>query len=116
MCSLAEQLMHELQRHRSGERGIADAARSFIQAIEHAVDAPKGDRRKIAASVFRLDVLLLDRLDEFQQQSGQRDVSPAIGQAASVRALLPELVRQIARIEAGQCVAVLSFQFVFTGK
>lgn len=106
--------MHALQRHRSGERGIAEVAGAFLQAIENAVNAPGEDRRRIASSVFRLDALLLDRLDELQRQPERRDGPLLIGRSASVetgrfvQALLPEVVRHIARIEAGQCVAVLS--------
>jgi hypothetical protein len=105
-------LMHELQRYRSGKVGIAEAAHSFVQAIEDTVDVPKGERRRTAASVYRLDLQLLDKLDSLRRHSEHR-TDPLNAEADSsiaqrtVQKILPEVIRQIARIEAGYTVPVL---------
>jgi gamma-glutamylcyclotransferase (GGCT)/AIG2-like uncharacterized protein YtfP len=105
-------LMHELQRYRSGKVGIAEAAHSFVQAIEDTVDVPKGERRRVAALVYRLDLQILDKLDGLRQHSERRtdplnaDGDSSIAQR-TVQKILPEVIRQIARIEAGYTVAVL---------
>lgn len=111
---LAIRLMHELNRYRSDQLDIAAVAHFFLQAIEDAVDGPKNKRRKIAALVCRIDLSLLDALSNLGQQINfqnasafeQTQYSSAI--TRFLHALLPEFVRQITRIEAGQEVDVLS--------
>jgi len=114
--------MHQLHRYRSNQLGIAAVARFFLQALEGAVDGPKKERRKIAALVFRIDLSLLDALSNLSQQLNLRNASAAEQTQYSsamkrfLNALLPEIVRQIARTEAGQEVDVLSRdQPVFAG-
>ena len=106
--------MHELNRYRSNQLGMAAVANFFVQAIEDAVDGPKNERRKIAALVFRIDLSLLDALSNLGQQINLGNASAAEQTQYSsamkrfLNALLPEIVRQIARTEAGQEVDVLS--------
>lgn len=111
---LAIRLMHELHRYRSDQLDIAAVTHFFVQAIEDAVDGPRKERRKIAALVCRIDLSLLDALSDLGQQINLRNASAAEQTQYSsamkrfLNALLPEIVRQIARIEAGQEVNVLS--------
>lgn len=111
---LAIRLMHQLYRYRSNQLGIAAVARFFVHAIEGAVDGPKTEQRKIAALVFHIDLALLDALSDLSQQLNLKNASAAEQTQYSseikrfLNALLPEIVRQIAKTEAGQEVDVLS--------
>lgn len=106
--------MHELHRYRSGQLGVAAVSHFFVQAIEDAVGGPKRQRKKIAALVFRIDLSLLDALDNLAQQaeflntSAAEQIQNSIAVRRFLQSLLPEIVRQIAKIEAGQEVNVLS--------
>jgi hypothetical protein len=110
---LAIRLMHALHRYRSDQLGVAAVSRFFVQAIEEAVGGAKEQRKKIAVLVFRIDLCLLDALDDLGQRAdldasatGQIRYSSAVERF--LHTLLPEVVRQIARIEVGQEVDVLS--------
>jgi hypothetical protein len=100
--------MHELHRYRSDRLSIAEVSHFFVQAIEDAVDGPRKERREIAALVFRIELSLLDALSDLGQQINLRTASAAEQTQYSsavkrfLHALLPEIVRQIARIEGGQ--------------
>lgn len=106
--------MRELHRYRSNQLGMAAVAHFFVQAIEDAVNGPKNERRKIAALVFRIDLSLLDALSNLGQQINLRNASAdeqtqySSAMKRFLHGLLPEIVRQIARIEGGQKVNVLS--------
>jgi hypothetical protein len=112
--ALAIRLMHELHRYRSDQLGVAAVSYFFVQAIEDAVGGPKKQRRKIAALVFRIDLFLLEALDDLVHQADLLNLPAAeqIQNSSAVKrflqSLLPEIVRQIAKIEAGQEVNVLS--------
>jgi hypothetical protein len=105
--------MHELHRYRSDQLGVAAVSHFFVQAIEEAVDGPKEQRKKIAALVFRIDLCLLDALDDLGQHadlnaSAAEQIQYSSAVERFLHTLLPEVVRQIARIEVGQEVNVLS--------
>lgn len=89
--------MDELQRYRALAQPAELVARSFVRAIEAAVVAPPADRRRVAAARFRIDAALLDRL------AAQVDSPRALDEAELrwMRNVLPELVRQVARVDAG---------------
>ncbi|MNM21836.1 hypothetical protein D3C81_322020 [compost metagenome] len=103
---LAWQLMTELQRLRA--RGgplleTAQTARRFVQAIDASVEAAGGARRCAAARRYRIDVTVLDMLE------GIASAALPASEAQRIKAMLPEIVRQVARVEAGQAVAMLGW-------
>lgn len=98
---LAEQLMTELRRHRAMGGPLAPTVRRFLQAIEDSADAPEGARRRAAAIAYRIDPALLDAL----HGAGMGGMPPA--ELSRIKAALPDIVRQVARIAAGLPVATL---------
>jgi hypothetical protein len=106
--------MHELHRYRANQLDIAAVTHFFVQEIEDAVDGPENERREIAALRFRIDLSLLDALSNLGQQACMRNASPAEridippAEKRFLHGVLPEIVRQIAKIEAGQEAALLS--------
>jgi len=99
--SLAGQLMAELQRLRAGSGTPALAARRFAQAIDASVNAPGAARRPAAASRYRIGPCVFAALDGAA-------ACPCAPAARQLKAVLPEIVRQVARVEAGMTVATLT--------
>ncbi|MDN2709206.1 hypothetical protein O0880_07180 [Janthinobacterium sp. SUN118] len=93
--------MTELQRYRAHGGTLAPTMRRFLRAIEDSADAPDGARRRAAAIAYRLDPALLDVL----HGAGMADMPPA--ELSRIKAALPDIVRQVARIAAGLPVATL---------
>lgn len=98
---LAEQLMTELQRYRARGGTLALLVQRFLLAIEDRADAADGARRHAAAIAYRIDLALLDALHGLSTGI----LPPA--ELPHIQAALPDIVRQVARIEAGLPVAML---------
>lgn len=112
-ADLAIRLMHALHRYRADQLGAVAVSHFFVQALEDAVEGNREQRRKHAAFLFRIDMCLLDALDNLGQQpdpgastAGQIDCAPAVRRL--LHTLLPDVVRQVARIEVRQEANVLS--------
>ena len=116
--SLAGQLMRQLHRYRAQSISSSSTARFFVTAIEEAVAVPSQRCQKMAAAAYCIDTFILFKLDELGTRaeiSDETDLRKVRLTAAEQRWLnnvFPEVVRQVAMVEARLPVHILSYASV----
>lgn len=116
--NLAGQLMRQLHRYRAQSISSSSTARFFVTAIKKAVAVPSQRCRKLAAAAYCIDTFILFKLDELGTRaeiSDETDLRKVRLTAAEQRWLnnvFPEIVRQVAMVEAKLPVHVLSYASV----